>query len=343
VSCTEAPFPPTKSAYPTTVGGQQAWVHDEGFAAGYFLTFDAFGEGTQDAPRKIHVFLPRGYGEGCERYPVLYMNDGVTAFWPGGPGNKSWEVAQGLEKAYQQGAAGPLIVVAMHALDRNVEYSHTEWSPGEPCCGVEGYADYVGDRVKGFIDGHFRTRSGPEDTAILGSSRGGLCSFLLATLRPDRFRKAASLSPSFWLGLDPVFGGDYQGGPLEGSKLLAMAAPTLQDPALRPRLWIDWGLVHTGGFHNEVIEAAATQRGKEMVALLQKSYGYTDGADLFWQEDPLGEHDEVSWARRFPAVIGALFPPPLSDPRPPRQSSSLRRDLALLVAVCFGLSTPIFA
>jgi predicted alpha/beta superfamily hydrolase len=182
-----------------------------------------------------------------------------------------------------------------------------EWSPGEPCCGVEGYADYVGDRVKGFVDAHFRTKAGPEDTAILGSSRGGLCSFLLATLRPDRFQKAASLSPSFWLGLDPVFGGDFAGGPLAGSKLLAMAAPTLDNPALRPRLWIDWGLVHTGGFHNEVIEAAATKRGKEMVALLQKSYGYVEGVNLFWQEDPIGEHDEVSWARRFPAVIEALY------------------------------------
>jgi enterochelin esterase-like enzyme len=272
------------------------------------LTFDEFGKGMGETPRKIHIFLPRDYPTSCARYPVIYMNDGVTAFWPGGPGNKSWEVAQGLAKVYGDGSVGPVIVVAIHALDRNVEYSHTEWSPGEPCCGVEGYADYVGDRVKGFVDAHFRTRSGPEDTAIVGSSRGGLCSFLLATLRPDRFRKAGSLSPSFWLGLDPVFGGNFTGGPLAGSKLLSLASTTLDDPARRPRLWIDWGLVRTGGFHNEVIEAAATERGKEMVALLQKSHGYTEGVDLFWREDPAGEHDEVSWARRFPDVLRALFP-----------------------------------
>ncbi|MCU0654034.1 MAG: esterase family protein [Polyangiaceae bacterium] len=289
------------------MGGQQAWVHDEGFSSGYFLTFDAFSA-AGEAPRKIHVFLPRSHGASCERYPVVYMNDGVTSFWPGGPGNKSWQVAQGLAGAYQQGTVRPVIVVAIHALDRNLEYSHTEWSPGEPCCGVEGYADYVGDRVKGFVDEHFRTLKGPEDTAIVGSSRGGLGAFLLSTLRPDRFRKAACLSPSFWLGLDPVFSDQVTPGPLATSKLLGMAAGVLDDPTRKPTLWIDWGLVFTGGFHNEVIEKAAAARGKEMVDLLKSSHGYQEGKDLFRVEDPAGEHDEISWARRFPAVMKALFP-----------------------------------
>ncbi len=36
-----------------------------------------------------------------------------------------------------------------------------------------------------------------------------------------------------------------------------------------------------------------------MVALLQGTYGYSD-SELSWEEDPLGEHDEISWGRRFP-------------------------------------------
>lgn len=66
----------------------------------------------------------------------------------------------------------------------------------------------------------------------------------------------------------------------------------------------------TGGFHNEVIEAAAAARGAEMVELLASSYGYVDGQELYWMEDPQGEHDEWSWGRRFPDVMLALLGSP---------------------------------
>ncbi len=161
--------------------------------------------------------------------------------------------------------------------------------------------------MKGFIDAHYRTAPEPEKTAIVGSSRGGLCSFVVASLRPDSFRKAGCLSPSFWLGLEPVWGGDFPGGPLATSKLLDMTKGTLSDPGQKPTLWIDWGLVFTGGFHNEVIEKNAAKYGQEMVTLLQADYGYSDGQDLFWMEDPAGEHDEISWAKRFPLVMKAFF------------------------------------
>ncbi len=307
-ACVPGGNPPASQPYSVSIGGQTAWVHDEGFTSGYFHTYDellVFGPG--DLPRKVHVFLPRDHAETCDRYPVVYMNDGETTFWPGGPGNKSWNVAQGLESLYSEGAIPPVIVVAIHAIDRDVEYSHADWQPGEPCCGVPKYADYVADGVKAFIDASYRTRPEPEHTAIVGSSRGGLCSFILASLRPDAFRMAGCLSPSFWLGLEPVWGGEYSGGPLSTSKLLDMTKATLSDPAQRPRLWIDWGLVFTGGFHNEVIEKTAAEYGPEMVGLLKQEYGYVEGENLSWMADPEGEHDEDSWARRFPLAMKALF------------------------------------
>ncbi|MEZ4295520.1 MAG: alpha/beta hydrolase-fold protein [Polyangiaceae bacterium] len=305
--CEPVEFAPKPEAYPVDIAGQTAWVHDEGFSSGYFHTYDALTlAGADDRPRKVHVFLPRDYPESCDRYPAIYMNDGETTFWPGGPGNKSWNVAQGLESLYSEGAIGPVIVVAIHAIDRNVEYSHTEWAPDTECCGVEKYADYVADAVKGFVDANYRTAPEAEKTAIVGSSRGGLCAFVLASLRPDSFRMAGCLSPSFWLGLEPAWGGDYS-GELATSKLLDMTKGTLSDPAQRPALWIDWGLVFTGGFHNEVIEKNAADYGQQMVDLLQSDYGYSVGQGLSWMEDPMGEHDEVSWARRFPLVMKAFY------------------------------------
>lgn len=290
--------------YPFTLGGQQAWSHDEGFASGYFHTYDALAVGGA-APRKVHVFLPRSYPESCARYPVVYMNDGDTTFWPGSVG-KTWDVAERLAELYAAGGLPEVMVVAVHPLNRDEEYTHAAFAPNRACCEADGYADYLGDQVKGFIDAQYRTRPEREATAIVGSSHGGLGAFLVATMRPDRFGMAGCLSPSFWAGLDPVHGGAYPGGALATSALLDLARPTLESAALRPKLWIDWGLVRTGGFHNSGIEAAATTRGQEMVSLLEASFGY-GATTLGWAEDPAGEHDEISWSRRFPDVMQFFY------------------------------------
>ena len=115
------------------------------------------------------------------------------------------------------------------------------------------------------------------------------------------------MSPSFWAGLDAVHGGHYPGGPLASSPLVEPVQETLANPDVRPRLWIDWGLVRTGGDHNAKIEAADASRGREMVGLLEGSFGYALGRDLFVAEDPRGEHDEGAWGRRLPSALRALF------------------------------------
>jgi pimeloyl-ACP methyl ester carboxylesterase len=235
------------------------------------------------------------------------MNDGNTAFFPGGAGGKSWDVARALSELYADPAFPRLIVVAVHPLLRQREYTHAEWAPSRPSSGVEEYTSYMADCVKAFIDAAYRTRSGSESTVIAGSSHGGLASFYMATRRPDRFGAAVCMSPSFWAGVDPVHGGDYAGGPLSSSSLVDPVKETLANPAVRPRVWIDWGLVRTGGDHNEKIEAAACRRGREMVELFQGSFGYEVGRELLVAEDPEGEHDEVAWGRRLPSALRALF------------------------------------
>ena len=87
-SCTSATLGGPKAApYPVVMGGQKAWSHDDGFNAGYFHTYDALDVGgAQDLPHKVHVFLPRDYDACDSGYPVLYMNDGQTAFWKGASG-----------------------------------------------------------------------------------------------------------------------------------------------------------------------------------------------------------------------------------------------------------------
>ena len=58
---------------------------------------------------------------------------------------------------------------------------------------------FVVDVVKPFVDIHYRTRPDREDTAIAGSSMGGLISHYALLRYPQVFGKAAIFSPSYWI------------------------------------------------------------------------------------------------------------------------------------------------
>ena len=282
-------------------------VNDEGHTAGYFHRYEPFRTESSLYPeRRIDVFLPRNYGSNDHRYPVLYMNDGHTAFFKTAMGGQSWDIANTLGALYERRLIRELIVVAMYTVNRAREYTHAHWS-GPDCCGLESYAQCVAESIKPFIDSSYRTLPESDTAMIVGSSHGGLAAFYMANRRPDAFGYAGALSPSFWVGVD-----DAERFPLikplpdrvlEGSQLLEAVKETLADASRRPKLYLDWGLVRTGGLHNESIEERATARGREMVELLQQEYAYKIDKDLIVYEDPDGEHNEQSWARRVPRVL----------------------------------------
>jgi enterochelin esterase-like enzyme len=294
---------------------QQAWYYDLGQRAGSYHTYDRLCLGGEDqGARKIHVLIPREHGLTRCRYPVVFMNDGETAFFPGGPAGLSWDVPQALGRLYEERAIRELIVVAIGAVDRDREYTHAPWGRGA-YGGLEQYAAYVTDHLKPFIDAHYQTELGRGSTMILGSSHGGLAAFYIACRRPEAFRFAAALSPSFWVGVDRSNAFPHiepMPTPLRDSSLISRVHPTLADARRRPKLYLDWGLIRAHGPHNASIEERATARGREMVDLLQRDYGYVLGEELFAREDPRGDHTERSWARRVSAVL-ELFAAPSQE------------------------------
>jgi len=294
-----APLVPERDRFASntfTLGGQTAVFHDEGHAGGAFHTYDAFS--ACGAPRRVHVFLPRDYAEGSTRLPVVYFNDGNTTFWPGGVSPDAWDAARAVSDLRAADRVEPVVLVAIHPIEREREYTHAEWLPGRSCCGVSDYARSLATCFKPFVDTHYRTA--PSRAAIVGSSHGGLAAFFTLTRHPETFSFAAALSPSLWAGLDSRSDGAVGDGTLAESALVTPVRALLASDA-RPRLWIDWGLVREGGAHNAIIERLATDRGREMVTLLEE-LGY-DATKLTWLEDPEGAHDEASWARRLPRVL----------------------------------------
>lgn len=286
--------PVAPSARRFEVEGHVGWAHDEGHPAGTFHTYDALPVGS--GPRKVHVFLPRS---SSGPWPVVYMLDGDTTFWRGGAFGKTWDVAGRLGQL--QGEVRDVIVVAVHPLDRNAEYTHVDWSHGRRAWGgLPGFTHALADGLKPFVDRTYQTRADPAHTAIVGSSHGGLAAFWIATRRPETFGNAGCMSPSFFSGLDSLTWG-ARPTPLAESALVRGAR---FDPP--PRFWLCWGLRRDGGDHNAVVEHLATRRGREMAQWLRHQ-GVAE-EDLFVCEDPAGGHDEESWHRRFGWMMRALFP-----------------------------------
>jgi predicted alpha/beta superfamily hydrolase len=290
-------------------GGQEGWLHDRGYWGGIFHSYRSFQVGgSEDKPRRVHIFLPRDYEISQKSYPVVYMNDGDTAFFPGGAYQKTWDTAKIITRLYLGNRIRKAIVVAVCPIDRDYEYTHAPVS-GKRWGGLEDYAYYLAFNVKGFIDAHYRTIPDAQKSLVLGSSHGGLAAFYTATQYPEKFGNVAALSPSFWVGIDasiesspfdftnPLFGS------LKSSALWFAAANTLQDPAKRLKIYLDWGLVREGGSHNQFIEERATVRGREMRELLISECGYRENENLFIVEDPLGEHTEESWSNRLEHIL----------------------------------------
>ncbi len=289
-------------AHPFLIKNQQAWFHDEGYDSGYFHTYDALViDPTLDPPRKIHIFLPRDYDSSQWAYPVVYMNDGNTAFWPDGLSNDSWQVPITLQKLYEQDKISPVIIVAVHSLNRSYEYLHVEEFSSlfkKEGGGLADYAKYL-VRLKQFIDSSYRTLQAREYTTIVGSSHGGLAAFYTGCIHGAHFGNVGALSPSFWVG--GVFN-------LRQTPLISIVHPYLSpDNPHRPRIWIDWGCQHQGGFHNFFIESQAAHWGDEMIKLLQEDYHYRYNKNLFSYADPLGGHDERAWGYRFGLILEKYY------------------------------------
>src|SRR5438552_13556407 len=142
------------------------------------------------AQHRFRVFLPPGYYENTlKKYPVLCMHDGHNLFFKEEAfvGN-TWRTDEVLNMLDKMNAIEEVIVVGIHPNDRMTEYTLP---------GYEDYGRFLVETLKPLVDAKYRTLSGPIDTAVMGSSLGGVVSFYLGWQWPDVFGKVACLSSTF--------------------------------------------------------------------------------------------------------------------------------------------------
>jgi predicted alpha/beta superfamily hydrolase len=233
--------------------------------------------------REITVYLPAGYDEREEmRYPVLYMHDGQNLFDAHRayiPGNH-WRLQEAADAAIGERGAQPMIIVGIdHAGPARIdEYTPVKDTKHRGGGRAGAYARFLIEELKPAIDARFRTLPDAENTAVGGSSLGGLVSLYLALKHPDVFRRAAVMSPSVWWSERAIL-----------SDVDAFDGP-------RPRMWLD-----TGG--REGLDALRDTR-----ELRDRLNAKGWGDELRYFEDLRADHSERAWAKRARQVLEFLFP-----------------------------------
>ena len=152
-----------------------------------------------DRNRRVWIYLPPDYQSSKKKYPVLYMHDGQNVFDVKTSYAGEWEVDETLNSLFYQMELGVIVVAIDHGQDsRPKEYiPYTFPRIDEPQ--GEAYAQFLVETLKPYIDANFRTMADVDNTAIMGSSLGGLISHYTALQYPDVFGKVGLFSPSFWV------------------------------------------------------------------------------------------------------------------------------------------------
>ena len=239
--------------------------------------------------RAVLVYHPPGYRRARLRYPVLYLQDGQNCFDADTAyGGTEWGADETAERLINTGEIEPLIMVAVANLgaDRIHEYAPTAGvfettrdgerrSRGH----ARRYGRFLIKELKPFIDAHYRTRPGPEDTGLGGSSMGGLVTLSLGLWFPRVFTRLAVCSPSAWW---------------DDGVLYKMVDALKRKLDLK--IWLDMGTAEPGWGRARILRDC----------LLEK--GWRADQDLRYLEVPGAHHTESAWAARFDQVLKFLFP-----------------------------------
>ncbi len=209
----------------------------------------------------VRVYFPPGYDENTlRRFPVVYMNDGQNLFLPEEAfAGQEWQVDETMDRLDRMNAIRKALVVGVAPADRMLQYTHP---------GYQAYGRFMVERLKPLMDELFRTRPGPTDTVVMGSSLGGVVSLYLAWEHPGVFGRAACLSSTFGFQ-DDLF------------------QRIENEPKRDILLYLD------SGWPRDNFDATNAMRD------LLLSRGYVLGQDLVQFSFPDGKHDEGSWSGRL--------------------------------------------
>jgi len=229
--------------------------------------------------RTLRLYLPPSYESSPDkRYPVIYMHDGQNLFDDATSYAGEWGVDETLDEFARTRGFEAIVV----GIDNGGEERLHELSPwANPKYGPaqgEQYMAFVVDTVKPFVDARYRTLPDRFNTAIAGSSMGGLISHYALLRYPQVFGKAAIFSPSYWYS----------------SEVYAQTAAHPWPADTRVYFYIGGseGEESVPDVQRMLVELAAPDHPPKAIAL---------------QIVPEAQHNERAWRAAFPLAVAWLF------------------------------------
>ena len=247
--------------------------------------------------RHVDVYLPPGYHDSNEHYAVIYAHDGQNLFNAGmAYTGIDWGVDEAIESLLDKGTIRDVIVVGMwNTPKRQREYEPRfvydvvpsatrrvidEFTGGRPLS--DEYLRFVVTELKPFIDKQYRTRSGRDETFLMGSSMGGLISMYGVQKYPEVFGGAACLS-THW---PAVFG---EGEDEEAVALVLDELAERMAPLADHRWYFDFGTTELDAKY-EQFQLPVDARLREL--------GYAEGETWVTRKFEGAGHAERYWRER---------------------------------------------
>jgi len=133
--------------------------------------------------RVASVFLPMGYEQSAQNYPVLYLLDGRTHFR---------HATAAVDYLSDRGLIPQMIIVAVHNVDRTRDFSPVAVKEQANTGGAKKFLSYLSDELNTHIKKNYRTS---DFTVLMGHSFGGTFASYALLAKPELFDGYIAVSP----------------------------------------------------------------------------------------------------------------------------------------------------
>ena len=249
---------------------------------GKFKLLKDFKSSFLKKTRNVLVLLPKNYEEDkTSKYPVLYMHDGNNLFDPAlSFQGAEWGVDETVDRLCREAKLKNIIVVGVYnTAERISEYTPVK-DPKHGGGEGENYSKFIIRELKPYIDKNFRTLPEAGNTAIGGSSLGGLISLYIGLSHPEVFSSVIAMSPSIWWSNEDII-----------NWVLTKNIDTV-----KTKIWMDIGAAEG----EEAVSGADKLNG-----LLKKKYpGFKN---YRYEKFPDAPHNESAWSARIEYPLIQMF------------------------------------
>lgn len=230
--------------------------------------------------RQIRVYLPEGYDDTTEDYPIIYYNTVQQRYSNAGSdddngdnffGRYSWNAQSTMETQRIDTGKAYIMVQICSMLGENTPEANPDYlGTGE----ANQYLQAFTEDLMPYVESKWRVKTGKENTTIMGADYGALFSLYAALECPDIFGNCIVMSPMLWINPDAF------------SYLIPYATPGQNF------------YISTGSKEPEWMISTAKSLAEELEA--------QPGVKVYYTVYEGMAHNDDDWGKCFPTLLTAL-------------------------------------